>query len=64
MMRDDELELLVIERAKALVAPFKDVTERALALLERLTDRVEVLELEVLHRREARIPFGNSESQP
>ena len=34
------------------VASMRDVLERAVTLLERLTDRVDVLELELAYRRE------------
>jgi hypothetical protein len=33
------------------MVPLFDVLNRTITLLERLTDRVEVLELEVMHRR-------------
>ena len=36
----------------AVVGPMRDVLERAVTLLERLSDRVDVLELELAYRRE------------
>jgi hypothetical protein len=46
-MNDDEMRAL----AQAVVDPLRGFMERTIALLERLTDRVEVMELEVLNRR-------------
>lgn len=51
-MTDDE-DALVREVAYAL-EPVRTMLERMMTLLERLTDRVEVLELERLHARRAR----------
>jgi hypothetical protein len=39
--------------ADAFVGPVREVLERVMALVERLTNRVEVLELERLHRQPA-----------
>jgi hypothetical protein len=65
MTPDDDLELLVLERAKALIGPIQEVMEHAVQLLERLTDRVEVLELEVLHRqRTPNTPPGGNTGVP
>jgi len=49
-MTDDEraMETAVI----AALEPYREVVARMMTLVERLTDRVEVLELERLHGRE------------
>jgi hypothetical protein len=39
--------------ADAVTASIRDVLDRAVTLLERLSDRVDVLELELAYRREA-----------
>ncbi len=58
-MNDDEL---IGQLSAAIIDPIRDLLDRTLTLLERLTDRVETLELDALHRRAA--PDDSPERRP
>jgi hypothetical protein len=59
MMTDDEMTALT----SALVGPVRELLDRMTTLIEKLTNRVEVLELESLHRRDLPPPLDGDDDE-